>query len=269
MRRDHFEGRVAVVTGSSRGIGRRTAEELARRGARVVLNGRNLDRLEKTREMMEEKGLTVFSVAGDVTVPEQSRELVESAVDHFGRLDILINNAGVVTRGRFEDTKPSVFRQVVETDLLGSVFPALYALPHLKKTGGSLVFISSIAGLRGFPMASPYSASKMALTGLAESLRVELSGTGVHVGVVFVSFTENDPEKRVLSADGTLVEVKPPLQVSQARTARLIVKSIGSRRFKTVLTPIGKLTKVVQTLAPWFVHFLLVLSQKKLAKLYH
>jgi NAD(P)-dependent dehydrogenase (short-subunit alcohol dehydrogenase family) len=268
MAKDDFKDSVAVVTGSSRGIGRRTAEELARRGARVVVNGRNLERLEKTGKTMEEKGYTVFTVQGDVTEPDQSRKLIDAAVERFGRLDILINNAGIVTRGRFEDTRPSVFRQVVETDILGSVFPALYALPHLRESGGSLVFISSVAGLRGFPMASPYSASKMALTGLAESLRVELSGSGVHVGVVFVSFTENDPEKRVLSADGALVEVKPPMQVSQATTARLIVKSIKRRRFKSVLTPVGKLTNLVQTLAPWFVHCLLVLSQRRLEKLY-
>ena len=218
--------------------------------------------------MMEERGYNVLSVPGDVTSVDESINLIDRTVQAFGHLDILINNAGIVSRGRFEDTDPRVFRKIIETNILGSVYPTQFALPHLRKTGGSVAFISSIAGLRGFPMASPYSASKMALTGIAESLKIELAGSGVHIGVIYVSFTENDPEKRVLTADGTMKEISPPFQVSQERTARLILRSVKNRTFKTALTPLGKMTYAVQLVAPWFVERLLTISQRRMSNLY-
>jgi NAD(P)-dependent dehydrogenase (short-subunit alcohol dehydrogenase family) len=263
-----FLDRVVLITGSSRGIGRATAFEVAERGATVVLNGRNSDRLEETREQMEKRGYTVLAIQGDVSSASDSENLVETTRESLGRIDILINNAGSIMRGRFEDILPEVFRKVIEVNILGSVYPAMFALPYLKESKGSIVFISSLAGLRGLPMASPYCASKMSLTGLAESLKTELSGTGVHVGVIYVSFTENDPDKLVLSADGSYVSVAPHFQTSQARTARLIVRSIKKRKFKSVLTLLGKILVIFHWGAPWLVDILLDFSQKKMKKLY-
>jgi NAD(P)-dependent dehydrogenase (short-subunit alcohol dehydrogenase family) len=268
LKKNYFQNKVVIITGSSRGIGRATALECARRGAIVVLNGRNIERLEKTHAMMEERGYNVLSVSGDVTSVDESLNLINKTVQAFGHLDILINNAGIVSRGGFEDTDPSVFRKIIETNILGSVYTTQFALPYLGKTGGSVVFISSIAGLRGFPMTSPYSASKMALNGIAESLKIEMAGSGVHVGIIYVSFTKNDPEKRVLAADGTMKEVAPSFQVPQERTARLILRSVKNRRFKTALTPLGKMTCAVQRVAPWFVERLLIISLRRMSKLY-
>ena len=171
-------------------------------------------------------------------------------------------------RGAFEDIQPEVFQRVVQVNLLGSVYTSMAAIPFLRETRGSLIFISSIAGLRGFPMASPYSASKMALTALAESLKVELAGSGVHVGVVYVSFTENDPDKKVLSADGSETSVAPSFQVSQTRTARGIVRSVLRRRFRTLLTPLGKLAGFIQWAMPRFGDRLLIFSLRRMNKLY-
>lgn len=268
MGRNKFRDRVVIITGSSRGIGRATAVALAERGATVVLNGRNRERLEGTRKILAEKGCRVAAVAGDVTSPQESRRIIDETVKAYGRIDVLINNAGIIMRGAFEDIQPEVFQQVVQVNLLGSVYPAMAALPFLRETRGSLVFISSIAGLRGFPMASPYSASKMALTALAESLKVELAGSGVHVGVVYVSFTENDPDKKVLSADGSTTPVAPSFQVSQSRTARGIVRSVARRRFRTLLTPLGKLAGLIQWAAPRFGDRLLIFSLRRMNRLY-
>lgn len=268
MRRNKLRDKVVIITGSSRGIGRATAVTLAEGGTTVVLNGRNRERLEETRKSLEEKGCRVLAVPGDVTSPQESRHIIDETVKAFGRIDVLINNAGIIMRGAFEDIKPEVFQRVVQVNLLGSVYPAMAALPFLRETRGSLVFISSIAGLRGFPMASPYSASKMALTALAESLKVELAGSGVHVGVVYVSFTENDPDKKVLSADGSTTAVAPSFQVPQSRTARGIVRSVARRRFRTLLTPLGKLAGLIQWAAPRFSDRLLILSLRRMNRLY-
>jgi NAD(P)-dependent dehydrogenase (short-subunit alcohol dehydrogenase family) len=210
----------------------------------------------------------VLAVAGDVTSATESERVIAETVKAFGCIDILINNAGIIMRGAFEDIRPEVFKRVIDVNILGSVYPTMAALPYLRKTRGSLIFISSIAGLRGFPMASPYSASKMALTALAESLKVELAGSGVHVGVVHVSFTENDPDKKVLAGDGSMIKVAPSMQVSQIRTAQGILRSIARRRFRSLLTPIGKLAGLIQWLAPRFGDRLLVFSLRKMGKLY-
>jgi NAD(P)-dependent dehydrogenase (short-subunit alcohol dehydrogenase family) len=269
LRAQAFKDKVAIVTGSSRGIGRATAYRLAQDGAAVVLNGRNTTRLDNTRKEMEDKGYTVHGIAGDVTSVKDSKNLIEGTIERFGSIDILINNAGIVSRGKFEDLKPDVFRKVVEGNLLGSVYTTMFALPFLKESGGSIVFISSLAALRGFPIASPYSAAKMGLTALAESLRVELAGTGIHVCIVYVGFTENDPEKRVLSADGSMIQVDTPFRVPQEKTAKWIVHSILKKKFKAVLTPLGKLSSLAQRLAPWLVELTLKYSFKKMERLYH
>ncbi len=268
MGRNHFRDKVAIITGSSRGIGRATALEIARHGATVVLNGRNRERLEQARRSMEEAGYRVLAVAGDVSSVEESERIIAETVKAFGRIDILINNAGVIMRGAFEDIQPEVFKRVIDVNILGSVYPTMAALPYLRETRGSIIFISSIAGLRGFPMASPYSASKIALRALAESLKVELAGSGVHVGVVHVSFTENDPDKKVLAGDGSMITVAPSMQVPQTRTARGILRSIARRRFQSLLTPVGKIAGVIQRLAPRFGDWLLVLSLRRMGKLY-
>jgi len=268
MKRNGLSGRVAIVTGSSRGIGRETARLLASSGAAVVLNGRNPERLEETRWKFEAEGYKVLAVQGDVTSPEDCRRLIEETARTFGRIDILVNNAGTIMRGRFEEVMPEVFRKVVEGNLLGPAFTSYYALPFLKETRGSLFFISSVAGLRGLPKASPYSAAKMGLTALAESLKIELSGSGVHVGVIHVGFTENDPDKRVLTGDGSLIPVDTPFRKPQEKTAQDIMRCIRKRRYRTVLTPLGKLTRVGLWAAPHFVGLLLRISYKKMERLY-
>ncbi|NBC29355.1 MAG: SDR family oxidoreductase [Spirochaetes bacterium] len=245
-----FSERVVVVTGSSRGIGRETARAFAGAGAHVVLNARNPERLEETRRELESAGYAVSAYAFDVTVAEEARGLIEHAVGVRGHIDVLVNNAGISMRGPFAETTPEVIEEVTRVNILGAALPTRYAVPHLIKARGSVVFISSLAGVRGFPGVAVYSAAKMALAGLSQSLRAELEPRGVHVGLLWVSFTENDPDKQIYAADGTLMSIRRSWKTSQAEVATAVVDVVIRRRRELVMTLQGKLFVLLARLAP-------------------
>ena len=169
----NLQGKVAVITGSSRGIGKSIAIELAKQGAYIVLNGRNQSRLESAKLELSQIHNNIVSYCCDVSEINQSNELIKTAIQHFGKLDILINNVGISMRGDVADLNPEVFKTVFESNVFGAVYPAIPAIKELRKTNGSIVFISSLAGIRGLPFLSAYSSSKMALRGVAESIRIE------------------------------------------------------------------------------------------------
>ncbi len=270
MKRRFFQDKVAIVTGSSMGIGKATALALAEKGAKVVINGRNAVRLQATYQELLNKGYAVAAVGGDVSVYEDCQKIVREAVDHFGKIDILINNAGKSSRGYVEELSPEVFREMMEINFLGCVYPTQCALPYLKASRGSLVFISSVAGIRGLPETSAYCASKMALTSLSESLKVELHSAGVHVGIVYVGITKNDPGKTVIHADGSLrilegrdqAQAQTPGQVAQA-----VLKHVRKRKFKKVLSRLGKINRITNLLFPRLVDRVLVKSLTKIRKM--
>lgn len=248
-----FAGRVALVTGSESGIGRETARALCRSGAAVVLNGRNAERLAQTRQEFEAAGFAVASCVADVTDYAACEALVGTALEAFGRLDILITNASISQRAYFADMQPEVFRQVLDSNVYGTVYPLMAALPYLLQTRGSVTFISSISALNGMPSGSAYCAGKAAVANLAHTLRLELADSGIHLGVVHIGFTQNDPDKRVLAADGQPVPIahRPPRwQKSQAEVADLILRHIRRRRQRTVISALGRLIVLVHTWLP-------------------
>ena len=212
VRTGPFAGKVAIVTGSESGIGRETARALCEKGAAVVLNGRNPERLEHTRQLFVNAGFAVASCQADVTDYTDCERLVATAIEEFGQLDILITNASISMRAYFADMQPEVFRQVLDSNVYGTVYPLKAALPHLTRTRGSVTFISSISALNGMPSGSAYCAGKAAVSNLAHTLRLELADTGIHFGVVHIGFTQNDADKRVLDAAGQPVEIahRPP-----------------------------------------------------------
>lgn len=250
---DYFTGKVALVTGSSRGVGYATAEMLARRGAKIVISARGEKRLLQAKAKLEDYGAEVAAVVGDVGIWADAVSMVNAALDAFGRLDIVINNAGVSMRGDFKDLAPEVCTKVLQTNLLGSIYVSRAAVEHIISSGGHLVFVSSIAGLFGVPGASVYCASKAALTALTESLRLELGPLGVHVGAVHLGFTEHDPEKRILAADGSLVPPDRPAHHTQEFAASKILLLIEKRKKQLVMTPVGKLGWIAYRLSPWLV----------------
>ena len=188
--------------------------------------------------------------------------MVARAVEEYGKIDILINNAGVSMRTNFEDLDAETCRSFIDTNLMGCIYPTLYATPEIKRNRGSIVFTSSIAGLIGVPTATLYCATKAALRGLADSLRCELGPEGVHVGVVYVGFTENDPEKTVVGAAGSAISPDRPAHMSWKQVGAEFADLIENRRSRAVLTPIGKFAEIASRLSPELVTETIVFSRK-------
>jgi NAD(P)-dependent dehydrogenase (short-subunit alcohol dehydrogenase family) len=253
-----FSGKVVLITGSSRGIGKVTALRFLKAGAKVVLNGRSFESLNETQMEFHQLGFDPLASVGDVNDPEFCNALVQRAVYHFGRLDILINNAGGGFRGRVDETSPQVFQEVVNANLMSAVYCTHAALPEIKKTKGSIVFISSLAGIRGLPSNGPYSVAKMGLTAFAETLRLELYNTGVHIGILYVGFTEYDGKKRVTNADGTLVPISRNSHHTREQVAEIIMNSIRKRKQTVYLTLHGKLLVFLNRFFPSLLQWILV-----------
>src|SRR5262249_48656730 len=181
-----FADQVIVITGASDGIGAELARQLSREKPRLVLAARSAARLEAVAADCRARGAQALAVATDVTDEAQNRALVERAVDAFGRLDTLVNNAGVSMHAWFEDTTDfSTYEQLLRVNFLSCVALTRFALPHLKKTRGLIVGVSSMAGKTGVPARTAYCASKFALGGFFEALRIELGGSGVDVTMIF------------------------------------------------------------------------------------
>lgn len=245
--------KVAIVTGSSQGIGKALASSMLGKGMRVVLNGRNGGKLEAAERFFYDQGHEVLAVKGDVSNIADCEKLVNKTLEHFGQLDVLVNNAGISTEGKISETSPEVFRKAMEVNYLGSVYPTQLALPHLKATKGSILFISSLAAIHGLPNFGIYSSSKMSLKGLAEALKVELNGTGVHVGIAYVGFTENDPRKTIIKADGQ-AEILPKRKEVKVepveKVAARLLRMIENRTHRKTFTPLGKLLVYLERLSP-------------------
>lgn len=259
--KEKFQGKVALVTGASRGVGFATARALALRGAKVVITARSEQRLAASCAMLEQLGVEVESVIGDVSVYEDAERMVSAARTRFGRLDIVVNNAGVSMRGHFTELSPQVCHDVSATNLLGCINVSKAAIKDIVKARGHLVFISSVAGLFGLPGASIYCATKKGLTGLSESLRLELIPQGVHVGVVHLGFTEHDPEKRILASDGTLIPPGRPAHHTQAYAANLIVNMLAKRKRRKVMTLAGRIGALCYRLCPSLLEWLILKAQ--------
>lgn len=250
---EKFRGKVVVITGGSRGVGFALARALVLRGAKVAIGARGEKRLMDSKAKLERLGGEVVALAGDVADWDYARKLIAATVERFGRIDTLVNNAGVSMRGRLDELAPEVSAQVVRTNLLGSIYPTQAAIAHLQRSRGQVVFISSIGGIFGLPVASAYCATKKALTGFAESLRVEQAPHGLSAGVVYLGFTEHDPEKRILAADGSAVPPDRPAHHTQAGAAELILDLMAKRKRTIVMTPVGKLGAGIYRLSPAFV----------------
>ncbi len=237
-----FTNKVVFVTGSSKGIGKAVAIEMLNAGAKVVLNGRNSQVLEKTAAALSSRG-EVMQIVADVSESQAFEDALKKIIERFGQLDVLVLNAGLSSYGAVERTSDNSLESVMRVNTFGPFRGARIALPALRKTGGSIVFISSLAGFHGTPYASVYSMSKMALTALAQSLRTELTGEGVHVGIVYVGFTRNEPDKTAVAPDGSIrpLQERPGyIQQPVEKVAKKIVGSIRRRRFRTTLSPMGK-----------------------------
>lgn len=254
---DYFKDKVALITGSARGIGYAIAQQLGRRGATVVLSDVLDDTLEEAATRLADEGIDVFAARTDVTDANACKELVERTLAEAGRLDILVNNAGISIVANFEDCEPAACKKLMDVNVMGSIYMTHAALDALKASRGHLVFISSVSGIRAIPTGSIYSASKAAMRSLAESLRLELKPHGIHVGVVSPGFTPTESSKTVLQGDGTPRPIDRPAHDTPESVAKQTVALLEGRERERVLTPLGKATLVLQRLSPTLVDLVL------------
>jgi NAD(P)-dependent dehydrogenase (short-subunit alcohol dehydrogenase family) len=261
-----FKDKVAVITGSSRGIGKAIAIALARSGASVVINGLNQTRLKEAAMELQKIHTDVLGVCCDVSTPEGGQLLINEAISRFNRIDILINNVGISMRGNISELNPIVFKTVFESNVMGSICPMIPALPHLRQTQGSIVFISSIAGIRGLPMLSAYSSSKMALRAIAESLRIEEAEYNIHVGLVYIGITEIEEGKESIGADGSKfkLQMRKGNGVQSLESVALsVVNNITRRRFISTSSLRGKFVNFAQALFPLLIEKIIIRYHKK------
>lgn len=247
-------GHVVVLTGASEGIGRALALELASRGLRLVLAARNLERLQVLARECEALGSAAVAVATDVLDPAQCRALIDAAIARFGRLDVLINNAGGTMWARFDALADlSVYEHLIRLNYLSVVYLSAAALPWLKQTQGRLVAIASMAGLTGVPERTGYSASKHAMVGFCESLRIELAGSGVSVTIIAPDFVLSETHKRAIGPDGRPLGVSPMRQeriMTAERCAELVVPAIEKRRRLLITSLRGRMGRWVRLIWP-------------------
>ncbi len=193
---------VVVITGASSGIGLELAKVYYEAGYALSLAARSGDKLEALKQALDPKGNRVLVTITDVCKEEDCKRLVERTLEAFGQIDILINNAGVTMRALFKDVELKVLKHIMDVNFWGAVYCTYYAMPALLKTKGSVVGISSVAGYKGLPTRSGYSASKFALEGFLETLRIENLKTGVHVLIARPGFTATNIRNTMMDAKG-------------------------------------------------------------------
>ena len=248
-----MENKVVVITGASSGIGKACAMTFAKAGASIVIAGRDAEKLKKAETDLKKVTSDVLYITCDVGNESDSKRLIEETIKRFGKIDILINNAGISMRALFEETDLSVLRKLMDTNFWGTVYCTKYSLPHLLKSKGSVLGISSIAGKKGLPGRSGYSASKFAMEGFLETLRIENLKKNLHVLVVFPGFTASNIRNAALMKDGNMQGESPRDEnkmMSADEVANRILNAIKKRKRDLILTSGGKFTVFMNRLFP-------------------
>lgn len=249
-----FKDNVVVLTGASTGIGEALAHQLAGQGAWLVLAARNAVKLEAVAAECRARGGRAIVVATDVTDEAQCRQMIERAVAEYGRIDTLINNAGLSMWMKFEDVEDLDFlKYLMRVNYFGSMHCTYYALPYLKQSKGRIIAIASVAARTGIPTRTGYAASKHAMVGFFESLRIEVEDDGVSVIIAYPDFVASGMHTRSLGANG-----KPlghnPLQVdklmSSETCARLILEGAAARKRQIVMSNRSRFGQWLKLIAP-------------------
>lgn len=239
-----MKDKVIIITGGSSGIGKALATRFGLEGARIVITGRKHEQLEDAVSDLRSKGIIVTAVVADAGVEADCARVIQTTVKEYGKIDILINNAGISMRALFEDLQLDVFRKVMETNLYGLVYTTKYALPYILRTQGSIVGIASVNGKRATPERSAYSASKFAMIGFLESLRSEVMDRGVHVLTACPGFTASNIRRSALTATGKVTGETPMEEtgmMSAEEVADHVYTAVVRRKRDLLLTLQGKL----------------------------
>ena len=265
MARRNLNGLRILITGASQGIGRALCVVAAKKGCRVLAAARSQPLLDELAAEIAAAGGTVATVVADVTKPDDRAAMVAAAQQHFGGLDVLVNNAGIGATGHFMDSEPDVLRSIFETNFFGLTETTRAFLPVLKAgVTPAIVNISSVVGKRALPARSLYSASKFAVAGFSEAIRAELAKDGIDVLVVSPGLTQTNFSKNML-------EQKARMQMDHMRgmtseeVAEATLAAIAKGKVDTTLTFRGKLLVLVNRFFPWIVDFF---SKKKVRELF-
>lgn len=265
-----FKDKVVVITGSTQGIGKRTAELLAMKGANIVINSRNLEKVNAVVDEFRSKGFKVIGLAGDVSDYEFCLQMKDEIVGHFGRIDYLINNAALASKGALINSEYFVFEQVYRVNVLGSLYPSKAFLEEIMKTKGGILFISSVAGIVGLPSYIAYSGTKRSIVGLAECLKNEVVGEGVYIGVNYPGFTENDAQKTIISSNGEakILPKRNDVKVSPLdKTVNNIIRQIERRKFRSYSSIQGRMVQLIYNISPSVSLYVLKLNREKIMKM--
>lgn len=246
-----FENKIVVITGGTDGIGKALVAEFLERGAKVSTCARTPEKLETLQN--EFFGKSLFTMAADVSKEEDCKNFIDATIQKFNGIDILINNAGISMRGMFQETTLETLRRVMDINFWGTVYCTKFSLNSILKSKGTIVGMSSVAGYRGLPGRSGYSASKFAVNGWLEALRTELLETGVNVMWVCPGFTRSNIRNAALN-----INAKPqgesPLEeeklMSAEECAQHIIKAISKRKRTLILTFTGKETVYMNKFFP-------------------
>lgn len=248
--KNNLKDKVVIVTGASSGIGLAMAWEFSQHGAKVALVARSVDKLEDLAARLPGESQ---AVGCDVSSQEQCKEMVEKVISRFGRIDVLINNAGLSMRAIFDDVDLSVIHKLMDVNFWGTVYCTKYALPYLQQSHGSVVGISSVAGIHGLPARTGYSASKYAMQGFLETIRIENLKKGLHVMIVAPGFTESNVRFAALTADGSSQGESPRDEkgmMTASQVAAIVVKGVENRKRELILDFQGKASKLIKKFAP-------------------
>lgn len=260
-----LKGMRVLVTGASQGIGRALAELAAKRGCKVLATARSIDLLNELRDQVAKDGHTLVPVQADVANPADRQKMVQAAIDNFGGLDVLINNAGIGATGHFADTTQETLRQIMEVNFFGTTETTRLFLPILKKGNKpAIVNISSIVGRRALPARGLYSASKFAMHGWSEAIRAELAKDGVDVLIVNPGLTQTNFSKNMLEQKAK-VQMDHLRGMTSEEVAEAILRATEKGRNETNLTLRGRMLLFFARFAPAVIDFF---AKKKVRKLF-
>lgn len=248
------EAKVVLITGASSGIGKALAFEYAQQGYAIAIAARNMEALQAVAKACQASAADVLPIKADVSQEADCRAMVQACMDKYQRLDVLINNAGISMRAMFRDLDLEVMRRVMDVNFWGTVYTTKYALPHLLEAKGSVVGVISIAGHLGLPARSAYSASKHAVRGFLDTLRIEHLKEGLHVLVAAPGFTASNIRHTALTADGSQQGATPRQEdkmMTAEEVAQRIAKAVKRRKAELILTFVeGKLSVFLKKWAP-------------------
>ncbi len=245
--------KVAIITGGSSGIGKSLVLKYAQEGYSVVFTGRNATRMKGTEDDLKQGDHEYLALSLDSSSEVENNQLITKTINKFGRIDVLICNAGISMRALFEDLDLKVFRQLMDINFYGIIYAVKFALPHLLESNGSIIGISSINGWRSTPARTAYSSSKFAMQGFFEALRTEIMTRNVHVLVVCPGFTSSNIRDVALTADGRSQGESPrdeKKMMSSAEVAERTFKAHQKKKRDLVLTFEGKMAVFLNKIIP-------------------